>query len=316
VEMRELEAFVAVAEELHFGQAAERLHVTPSRVSQAIRQLEHRVGAPLFERTSRRVRLTPLGERLLDEVRPALSKLEDALREARRSVSAEQEPLRVGFANSLPERMAATIASAFWRAHPDIPVIRYTGPALDYLDWIEADREGIYVSWFPFDPGELGLPRVRFGPTILRGQRAALVAADHPLAGRAEMDVEELADYDFMYPPNPPVLGQRFADAWTPPVTPAGRPIRRLHRASGRLLEAWLAGIRDEGLAHLSVTNVREALNPPGVSAVPVTGLPPMLLVSVWSGRFETADVVAFARFAAAVGAREGWLGPPPDHAR
>jgi DNA-binding transcriptional LysR family regulator len=106
LEIRELEAFVAVAEELHFGRAAERLRVTPSRVSQAVRQLERRVGGPLFERTSRRVQLTPLGRRLLDEVRPALSQLEGALREARGTTRSAREPLHVGFSNSLPDRLA------------------------------------------------------------------------------------------------------------------------------------------------------------------------------------------------------------------
>jgi len=308
--MREFEAFVAVAEELHFGRAAARLHVTSSRVSQAVHQLERRVGVPLFERTSRRVRLTPAGERLLDEVRPALSRLADALDEARRSAGATREPLRVGFANSLPERMAAKIVSEFWRAHPEASVVRYAGPTLDYLDWIEADREGIYVSWFPGDPADLNLPRVRFGPAIMQVRRAVLVVTAHPLAGRAEVDVEELADHPLMYPPHPPELGQPFADAWTPPVTPAGRPIRRLRRASGRLLEEWLPGILD-GLAHLSVPVVLEAFHLPDVTAVPVSGLPPMLLVPLWSARFQTPEVVAFARSAADLGAREGWLRPP-----
>ncbi|WP_432873100.1 LysR family transcriptional regulator [Microbispora rosea] len=83
--MREIEAFLAVAEELHFGRAAQRLHLSTSRVSHLIRALERRAGAPLFARTSRRVHLTTAGEGLLAEVRPAYEQLSTALRQARES---------------------------------------------------------------------------------------------------------------------------------------------------------------------------------------------------------------------------------------
>lgn len=65
IDTREIEAFLVLAEELHFGRAGERLYVSQSRVSQLLRALERRVGAQLVERTSRRVRLTPLGARFL-----------------------------------------------------------------------------------------------------------------------------------------------------------------------------------------------------------------------------------------------------------
>ena len=67
-ELRELQVFLAVAEELHFGRAAERLQINRSRVSQIIKTLELRLGAQLFERTSRRVRLTPIGEQIVTEI--------------------------------------------------------------------------------------------------------------------------------------------------------------------------------------------------------------------------------------------------------
>ncbi|GAB3874029.1 hypothetical protein GCM10027610_142150 [Dactylosporangium cerinum] len=65
----ELEAFLTLAEELHFGRTAVRLHVSTARISQAIRSLELRVGVRLFERTSRRVSLLPVGQQLLDDLR-------------------------------------------------------------------------------------------------------------------------------------------------------------------------------------------------------------------------------------------------------
>ena len=84
VEMREIEAFLVVADELHFGRAAARLHITTGRVSQSVRALEREVGAPLFERTSRRVALTPLGTAFAARVRPAYEELGAALAEVAR----------------------------------------------------------------------------------------------------------------------------------------------------------------------------------------------------------------------------------------
>jgi DNA-binding transcriptional LysR family regulator len=75
IELRELRLFLTLANELHFGRAAERLHLTPSRVSQTLRELEHKLGGQLVHRSSRRVSLTPLGERFLAEIGPVLDQL-------------------------------------------------------------------------------------------------------------------------------------------------------------------------------------------------------------------------------------------------
>ncbi|WP_280371027.1 LysR family transcriptional regulator [Nocardia wallacei] len=79
MDLRELEAFLAVAEELHFGRAGVRLYVSQSRVSQLLRSPEHRIGGRLVERTSRRVSLTPLGRQLFPELRTAYDRLRATL---------------------------------------------------------------------------------------------------------------------------------------------------------------------------------------------------------------------------------------------
>lgn len=83
LDARELEAFLALADELHFGRAGERLYVSQSRVSQLLRSLESKVGARLVDRTSRRVRLTPLGEQLLAGLRPAFDAIVETIEEVR-----------------------------------------------------------------------------------------------------------------------------------------------------------------------------------------------------------------------------------------
>lgn len=100
IELRHLRYFVAVAEELHFGRAAERLHLAQPPLSQQIRKLEEIVGHPLFIRTSRAVKLTSAGESFFNQARRTLRKVEDDLEEARSIGRGEVGFLRVGFIGS------------------------------------------------------------------------------------------------------------------------------------------------------------------------------------------------------------------------
>jgi DNA-binding transcriptional LysR family regulator len=96
IELRQLRYFVAVAEELHFGRAAERLHMSQSPLSRAIRELERDLGLTLFVRTTRRVELTPAGTLLLERSRRALAEIDGAIADARRSAQSDDARLRIG----------------------------------------------------------------------------------------------------------------------------------------------------------------------------------------------------------------------------
>src|SRR5579859_4945778 len=97
IELRQLRYFVAVAEELHFGHAAERLHMSQSPLSRAIRDLERDLGAVLFVRTTRQVELTSAGSLLLDRARRALAEIDGAIAEVQRSVESDEAVLRLGY---------------------------------------------------------------------------------------------------------------------------------------------------------------------------------------------------------------------------
>ena len=119
VELRQLRYFVAVAEELHFGRAAERLHMSQSPLSRAIRDLERELGLVLFVRTTRRVELTPAGTALLERARRALAEIDAAVDEARRAAEPDGSVLSVGY-TPFTRLQATRIAEELKRQHPGL----------------------------------------------------------------------------------------------------------------------------------------------------------------------------------------------------
>jgi DNA-binding transcriptional LysR family regulator len=124
VEIRQLRYFVTVAQTRHFGQAAERLHMAQSPLSQAIRQLESQVGATLFNRTTRRVELTAAGEAFLRDAERILASVETAKERVRRIGAGHAGLLRVGCTGLAAYKQLPQLARIAARELPDL-VLRY-----------------------------------------------------------------------------------------------------------------------------------------------------------------------------------------------
>jgi DNA-binding transcriptional LysR family regulator len=112
VELRHLRYFVAVAEERHFGRAAERLHIAQPPLSQQIRRFEAELGEPLFYRTTRSVELAPAGEALLERAPAILAAFDAAVEDARRAARGEYGRLAIGFTGSSTYAMLPSLAAA------------------------------------------------------------------------------------------------------------------------------------------------------------------------------------------------------------
>ncbi len=116
MELRDIEIFLTLAEELHFGRTAERLRVSQARVSQSIKQQERRIGGALFERTSRNVRLTPLGERLRERLEAGYGEIMAGIDEAATSAREQAGTLTVGTMATHYQEIA-TVVDLFRQRH-------------------------------------------------------------------------------------------------------------------------------------------------------------------------------------------------------
>src|SRR5919206_4815473 len=119
-DLRQLRYFVAVAERLHFGRAAEALHISQPPLSRAIRALEDELGVPLFHRTRRRVELTPQGARLLEEARRVTGQLERMVHELRAMGTGSHARLRLGFVSLADYGVLPGLLKAYKAARPGV----------------------------------------------------------------------------------------------------------------------------------------------------------------------------------------------------
>src|SRR6476469_5016666 len=133
MELRHLRYFVAVAEELNFGRAAQRLHIAQPPLSRQIRDLEREIGTPLFERGARGVELTHAGRAFLPEVRLTLVQAERAQRTAQRAALGETGRLRVGFVEAATHSGILPDVLGFFRMH--LPAI-----GLSLLEMVSAQQ--------------------------------------------------------------------------------------------------------------------------------------------------------------------------------
>lgn len=192
LELRHLRYFVAVAEELHFGRAAQRLGMAQPPLSQQIQRLEQIIGARLFERTSRRVQLTDAGNALLPDARRLLAGAEAALLAARRAGRGEQGELRVAFAATVMFLALPEIIRAFRDRFPGVHLDLREMPTGPQLAGIKAGEIDIGFVREPEPDAELEIV------TVMREPLRIAVPKGHPLASRATISVRHLADEPFV----------------------------------------------------------------------------------------------------------------------
>ncbi|MDG4857994.1 LysR family transcriptional regulator [Streptomyces sp. T-3] len=292
LEIRELEAFLAVAEELHFGRAGERLYVSQSRVSQLLRALESRIGARLVERTSRRVQLTPLGERLLADLRPAYNSLQTALDSARAEARGVGGLLRIGFQGTANDHVMNAMA-LFQKRHPECATEIVEIPFSDPFGPLHRHEVDAAVVLLPMEEKGLVL-----GQVFSKQPQALAVSTSHPFAQHASLTAEDLADCPLIS-----VHGcapEYWRRAQAPSSTPGGLAIPAGPTVS--TLQEGLALVAAGRGAMLLCHPTADYYGRRAVRFVPVTGLDDSYLGLVWHRDHETARIRAFSQALAATG--------------
>ena len=273
VETRELRYFVAVAEELHFGRAAERLGIAQPPLSRAIRALERRLGAPLFDRTTRAVALTDAGAVLLAEGRAALDAVDAAERRTRRAAGARPVLALVAKAGASQELLAKLLDA--YAAEPGALEVDVAlcGPG-EQERVLRDGRADVALLHRPFDATD-GLDTEELAE---EGQ-ALFLPAGHPLADRAAVRLADVADLPLPRWPRPD-------GGYSPGEGPQVRDSTQLQQlvALGRAVAVLPDSVR-AGL-------------PEGIVAVPVADAPrvtTLLAWPPWSRSRGLADLVRAA---------------------
>ncbi|MCU1538396.1 MAG: hypothetical protein JWP82_2747 [Humibacillus sp.] len=198
MDTRHLEFFVAVADELSFTRAADRVQAVQSTVSSGIGSLEREVGAPLFVRSTRSVALTPAGRALLPQARTALEALAQMRRLGARASGRVHGRIRVGMLTNLESLDLPTALGDFHHEHPAVDLSMRTSPrgSTGLVDDVRRARLDVAFCGLALDD------LVGVHAQLLRRQPfVAVLPARHPLAGEALVDVQDLLDEDFVEMP-------------------------------------------------------------------------------------------------------------------
>jgi DNA-binding transcriptional LysR family regulator len=262
MELRTLRYFVAVAEELHFGRAATRLHMSQPPLSRAIKLLETDLGAALLHRSARGVTLTPAGAVLLDEARTLLDQA-DRVR-VRVVAAAGTATITVGILGDSTDRGATRLAAAYRRRHPDIEIRIRETDLTDPTCGLRAGLVDIALTRGPFDETGLRVHELRADPV------GAVLRADDPLSRRDRLKPADLADrrwFQFPYGTDP--IWQSYWNGGEPREGPVVRAVQECLQAV-----LWNGTVGMAPLGHDL---------PAELAVVPLADMAPSRVVVAWN---------------------------------
>jgi DNA-binding transcriptional LysR family regulator len=282
VDLRKLRYFVAVAEQLHFGRAAEVLHIAQPVLSRQIKALEGELKTPLFVRTKRATELTPAGEQLLADARPLLASAE-ALRRRVGQAACGGHTFTIGF---MPGLIVTPAVRALRLARPDltVEVIRTTWD--DQTDVIHDGRADVSYVRLPID--QRGL-QVR---PLMAEPRAVVLPTSHRLAGKDAVSVADLTGEHLLQDPD---TVPEWRDIATELRAAAGRAPGPVFRSVEEKLEHVAAG---DGIIIVPLS-AATFYTRPDVAHVPVADIGPNQVCLAWDSSRRSRLIEQFAAIAA-----------------
>jgi DNA-binding transcriptional LysR family regulator len=291
LDFRALRYFVAVAEELHFTRAAERMYIAQPALSEQIRRLEEELGVELLRRTTRKVELTPAGEEFLLRARRILEEADEALADASRAARGETGSIRVATGATAGVELVPNVLREFREARPMVHVDLRQIDWADYSGGLRDRSVDAAFVWLPFEHAGL-----RF-EALLEEPRVVALEARHPLAAESELRVAQFVDEPWPWVDTDPVA----LAFWTCAEFRAGAEARR--GPTVHSMEGLLEGVR-AGLCVATVPcSQAHASAWPGIAFRPVVDLPPTTLAVGWREADETPVVQALVEIARTVAA-------------
>jgi len=279
-DFRPLRYFVAVAEELHFTRAAERLYIAQPALSEQIRRLEGELGVELLRRTTRKVELTAAGEQFLLRARRILEEADEALEEAARAARGETGRIRVSTGATAGLAQVPRVLREFREARPLVHVDLRQSDWEDLSGGLRDGKVDAAFVWLPFDHDGLSFEVVHEEP------RVVALEAGHPLAAERVLRMEQLVDEPWPWVDTDPVA----VAFWTCADYRGGAAARR--GPTIRSMEGMLEAVR-AGLCVATVPRSQAQVSAlPGIAFRPVADLTPATLALGW----RTADATPGVR--------------------
>jgi len=273
MDVAQLKAFLAVAEVLHFGRAAEALHLAQPHLSRTVRHLEDDLGMPLFSRTSRRVELTAAGEALVEPARAALRALEEARDAAVSAHEGRSGRLRLTFAGPSSHAAVSRLARTLRRTAPDVRLDLLPGwyGSAAVTELLEG-RTDLVVARFTTPPDGLEHHRAAAEQSVV------VVPDDHDLSRRSSLTIEDLRGQPLVT--LPASAGSEVRRALVRSCLRAGFTPDVVQEAPDTWTSVALvaAGV---GL-HLTTGTAVAQTPADGVRVVPVDGVEPVFVFLLW----------------------------------
>ena len=271
MELRQIESFLAVAEELHFGRAAHRLRMAQSPLSQTIKKLEKDLGTELFERNTRAVSLTTAGFAFLPHARKILEELDLARRAATTDSGTFYGRLSIGFSGALNHRTLPPLTRALRHRYPELALTLHGGLLTqDAVDRLRNGALDLAFIGLPVDAPSLATRRIAVEPL------GATLPVDHPLAARPSIALIELAGDGFVTMPE--AQGSTLREVTFSACTAAGFRTRVVQEVSDPYTALSLvAGGVGVSLMPDSVAGIM----PGGTVYVPLSGTAPLLVSGI-----------------------------------
>lgn len=293
MDLQQVRAFLAVADELHFGRAAERLHMAQPPVSRSIQQLERELGARLFERSTRRVTLTSVGEAIVAPAREVIDALERVRTVARAAGVGEIGRVRLAYAGASSNVMVGKLARAVKQDHPGITLELLSGhfaqPAMQLLTRGDID---------------IALGRWDHVPTAVRTRVIAIeqlviaVPVTHRLARRKRVSMSEFEGEPFVS--LPPESGSVLIERLRQMTRSAGFSVDVVQDAS----DSWtvMSLVSAEVGCSLTLSSVVDSIADPGLRFLPLSNpVPPVELRMAWRADSDDRALHAVLRLSETV---------------